>query len=112
MHEKTIEKDSKLKETDEDSKNDYEMELHIRKHQATLEHNRISDEKERQHELTNIGILVPASLIIVAVICGSGFAIFYYKCYKQVAKIRSKLERKMKVRMTQNTAFLQFLKQD
>ena len=94
VHEKSVEKISKLKETDEDSKNDYEMELHIRKHQATLEHNRISDEKKRQHELTKIGILVPASLVIVVVICAFGFAIFYLKCYKQMANNPNKTRTK------------------
>ena len=59
------------KNEDKDKIKDFELELHIKKHQAELDHKRQLELDKHSHQLTKIGILLPSCGIIVFAILGT-----------------------------------------
>ena len=60
-----------VKNEDEDKNKSFELELHIKKLQAELDHKRQSEMDKHSHQLTKIGILLPSCCIIVFAILGT-----------------------------------------
>ena len=57
------------KEKDKDKVEDVDIEFHIKKHKAELEHKKEMDAAEKSHELLKIGIILPVCGIFVTALC-------------------------------------------
>ena len=93
--ESTFEDDSDDKKTvkseDDDKIKDFELELHIKKHKAELDHKRQLEMDKHSHQLTKIGILLPSCGIIVFAILGT-FIYYHMKIKKQVNNENGKIK--------------------
>ena len=59
------------------SENDFNLNIHLEKHRANLEHERKLTKDKHEHEMAKINIILPICVIIVLIICCTCLAILF-----------------------------------
>ena len=68
-----------------------DIDFHMEKHQAKLEHEQELAKMKEQHETVRVGIIVPCVLLMIVVIAGTSYAVFIRKNSTNTAAAASNL---------------------
>ena len=81
---------------------DYKLNIHLEKHRANLEHERMVMKEHQEHEMAKINIILPICAVIVMIICGSCLMVYFKDKLPKLgnsATINKKLKPDMEVKM-------------
>ena len=78
-------------EKKKESFSDIDIDFHMEKHQAKLEHEQELAKMKEQHETVRVGIIVPCVLLMIVVIAGTSYAVFIRKNSTNTAAAASNL---------------------